>query len=37
LLCRAFAFEQGHSTALTTLAALTIDAFGLEPKRRRAR
>ena len=42
-LCRAFAFVQGHSTALaalatlTTLAALTIDAFGLEPKRHRAR
>ena len=36
-LCRAFAFMQRHSTALTTLAALTIDAFGLEPKRRRER
>jgi hypothetical protein len=39
-LCRASAFVQGHSTALATLAtlaALTIDAFGLEPKRHRAR
>ena len=36
-LCRALAFVQSHSTALgtlTTLAALTNNAFGLEPKRR---